>query len=420
MSRPTPVLTARLATAAALLVAAAAVAFAWPPPAGALAGVLPAIPAVTAHRVPEGASARLLTGASPAIVSGDRLSFLEANLAASYPASFGGLYLRAGGSAVVKVVGPSADLESAARAAFRRAGLGGVRFVPGRASLTELVSLKEALLADAPLRRSGLVGAGIDVEHSAVVATTANGAVARRLESRYGALVETSTVTASRLDASRTNDSAPYNGGDMIISPSGVLCSLGFGVYDTVTGATYSLTAGHCGSHSWYNEARTATTFPASKEVGETAAGDLLTSDVDAQLVADSSSCIVWGAKGVRYFLTGYSNAPQGAAVLTEGAVSGDQSATVETYDWSGTIAGENLSNVDFISAVPSAGDSGGPVLYPTAFGPLAAGTLVGTMIEASGTAYGIVQNVDAELFDLSAEVGDELLPNVSANGTSC
>ncbi|MGO9197822.1 MAG: hypothetical protein ACLQK4_11940 [Acidimicrobiales bacterium] len=388
------------------------------------------------------ATRREVAQATPVVAAGDALGTWESRMAATYPNTYGGVYVDSAGHFVVPTVGSASPLRQWARRSFsgvareylsagganagstlRAADTGSppsLTFTAATTSFDALVQLKADILANTALMVDGVLGAGIDVENDAVSVTTSGGPVDAALEAVYGSEVEVTDATGTTFDASRTKDVAPWNGGDMILTTSGWLCSLGFGLYDEATGTTYQLTAGHCGSASWYNLPRTGTTFTSAHLVGSTVSGSAVTSGIDAQLITSNSSCISWGASGSRYFITGYANAPQGATVDAEGAVGGSIAGTVAVYDWSGDFGSENLSNVDLTTAVTSLGDSGGPLVYPTGYGPLAAGSIIGTITYSNGTTYGAVQNIDAEIWDYSAFIGDSIGVNTSSNGTSC
>jgi hypothetical protein len=427
--------TAAAAAAACLLFAAAALAGT---PASAQAGRRTAS-VVHSSKVIERvvATRRQLAAAAPQVATGDTLGSFEQAMADDFPNTYGGLYVSPDGNLVIPTVGAARSLRAWARANMpavpsqylfgdRRLSANasdpppGPTFTPATVSFDDLVALKADILANSDLVAAGVVGAGIDVENGVVSVTTTGGPVDGELEATYGSEIEVTDAAGTSLEASRTDDTPPFNGGDMLISPSNVLCSLGFGLHDTVTGQTYQLTAGHCGYNTWYNEPRNSTTFPADDLVGTTVPGARYTSGIDAQLIADNSSCISWGASGTRYFISGYADAPEGASIMTEGSVGGQVSGTVVTYDWSGKLGSENLNNIDFTTAVTQSGDSGGPVIYPSIYGPLAAGSVVGIIVNTNGSTDGIVQNIDAELWDFSAFIGDSISPNTSSNGTNC
>ncbi|HEV8065666.1 MAG TPA: hypothetical protein VGP46_12565, partial [Acidimicrobiales bacterium] len=158
---------------------------------------------------------------------------------------------------------------------------------------------------------------------------------------------------------------------------------------------------------------------------GSTVSGSVITTNIDAQLIATDSSCIVWGGKSTnnsnaqRIYVTGWSNPPQGASIELEGSMSLEQSGTVDYYDVSKTIGGEKLEDLDLVSAEPEAGDSGGPVIYPSIYGPLAGGTIVG-MYSSGSNVYGVIELIDAELYTYSLFTGDQVEPNVTTTGNSC
>lgn len=438
------------ATLLAVAVIVIASGFGGDPPALGAAGSPPARSGGFVVR-PVVASRAAVEAAAPRFAAGDLLGQYEERLASAFPRHFGGLYVGRNGDVVVATVGDSGALRELASRGFSsleqrwsRPGLsranvarddaggravtsgrmpdslGGLSFARARIPFDRLVTLKADILANAQLRRDGVTGAGLEVQRDQVSVTTTNSAVGAILTRLYGSAVDVSAVRSSTLDASRTNDNAPWNGGDLILDTAGDMCSLGFGVTDSVTGDSYSFTAGHCGSAKWYNLSRTSTAYTAGNLVGSTVAGSVSKSVVDAQLISDNSSCIVWGASGTRYFITGAAEAPVGASVLAEGAVGGNIPGVVQVTDWSGTIGSESLSDIDLTTAVTDLGDSGGPVVYPTIFGPLAEGTIVGTLSYENGTTLGVVEEFDAELWDYSAMLGDPLVTNVSTNGTSC
>jgi hypothetical protein len=400
---------------------------------------------LTIHRVV--ASPAQVRAAAPQYAPGDGLGGWQQAMATEFPRTYAGLEVNSSGEYIVRTVGTAGALRGfalghftalvggrgavhlGARSAVSSAGNAssptptpvGIGFQTATYSYDQLVAVKADILANSQFMSSGVLGAGLDVPGNAVSVTTTGGPVDAALANAYGNEVEVADATSTgTLDASRTNDSPPWNGGDEIISPSGVICTLGFGLSDATTGLSYSLTAGHCGSHKWYNTTASAMQMNSSTYVGQTTSGTVLKSGIDAQLVSDNSSCIVWGQGGTRYFITGYANAPGGATLLGEGAITGNSSGTVVMTDWSGNIAGESLANVDLTTLPLASGDSGGPVIYPTVYGPLAEGTEVGTITYSGGLTYGVIQEIDAELYTYTAMIGDQILPNVSATGSSC
>jgi hypothetical protein len=194
---------------------------------------------------------------------------------------------------------------------------------------------------------------------------------------------------------------------------------------DTTTGRTYLLTAGHCGNATWYSTHSSDPVYNSSTLIGSTVPGSVVTSVIDAQLISTEASCISWGgisskvSNDERIYITGYTDPLQGAAIETEGSVSTEETGTVAYYDVSKVLAGESLQDLDFITVLGVGGDSGGPMIYPTIYGPLAGGTDVGWFQTAS-EAYGVIQLIDAEVFTYSAFMGDQVVPVTSSTGYSC
>jgi hypothetical protein len=258
-----------------------------------------------------------------------------------------------------------------------------------------------------------------------VMTTGTTGAAAVRVD--YGAAVELLSGGSSQLTASRYSDSDPWNGGDQIVTPSDgeTTCTSGFGMQDEASGQRYLLTAGHCGAATWYNTRTATPVYSSSTLIGTTLSGSVNTSTVDSQLIATDSSCVSWGDKSTktsnanRIYITGYANPPQGASIELEGATSLEENGTVSYYDVSKVIEGEDLDDLDLVTAVPDMGDSGGPMIYPTGFGPLAGGTVVG-WYDNNGNVWGVVQLIDAETYVYTALLGAQVVPNASTTGDSC
>jgi hypothetical protein len=294
-------------------------------------------------------------------------------------------------------------------------------------SLWHLYDLKAAILDNPALTSAGVDGAGLDIEHGRLVVMSRTESGASAVEADYGSSVKVLVDSGSGLFSSRYGDSAPFNGGDQIVTPSGgeTTCTSGFGMQDTTTGQKYLLTAGHCGSATWYNTRTDSPVYDSSTLIGSTLRGSVVTSVIDAQLISTSASCISWGGKStkpsndVRTFITGYFDPPQGARIQTEGSVSTQQTGTVAYYDTSISTGGENLQDLDLITPMGTFGDSGGPMIYPTEFGPLAGGTIVG-WYESGNQGWGIIQLIDSEVFTYSAFMGDQVVPITSSTGVSC
>jgi hypothetical protein len=382
--------------------------------------------------------AQLMGVITPA-VAGDRLSELQGSLMSKYPNSFGGIYVNKLGEFVVATAGPStASLRQSAAAGFTSAArmFGAadgpvlpihVSFVNTGMSLRRLYDLKAAILDNPALRSDGVDGAGLDIEHGRLVVMSRTRAGATAVRADYGPVVKVLVDSGTELYADRYNDSAPFNSGDQIVTPSDgeTTCTSGFGMEDTATGATYLLTAGHCGSATWYNTRTDNPVYNSSTIVGTTVRGSVVTSVIDAQLIATNASCISWGGASTRgsnsqrIYVTGYFDPPQGAEIETEGSVSTQETGTVAYYDTSISTGGENLQDLDLITPMGIFGDSGGPMIYPTEYGPLAGGTIVG-WYESGDNGWEVIQLIDSEIYTYSAFLGAPVVPITSSTGTSC
>jgi hypothetical protein len=373
------------------------------------------------------------------VTSGDPIGELQRRLMSQFTSSFGGIYVNASGQYVVATASsaPVALLHAAttgfqAVVASFGANAGPVSamqlsYADTGTTLWQLYRLKAAILDNPALRTAGVDGAGLDIRQGRVVVMATNPAGASAVKADYGSAVELLTGGASVLTANRYADSAPWNGGDQIVTPSNgeTTCTSGFGMQDESTGQTYLLTAGHCGSATWYNTRTNTPVYDSATLIGTTLPGSVRTSTVDAQLITTNSSCVSWGGKSTkagnieRIYITGYANAPQGASIELEGAVTLEQTGTVAYYDVSKVIQGENLSDLDLVTAIPQVGDSGGPMIYPTGFGPLAGGTTV-AWYDNAGNVWGVVQMIDAETYTYTAMLGGQVVPNVTTTGDSC
>jgi hypothetical protein len=372
-------------------------------------------------------------------VPGDPFSEVQAGLMSKYPNSFGGLYVNKLGQYVITTAGPpSAALRRSAKTGFASAArvFGAedgpilpiqLTYVNTGVTLHHLYDLKAAILDNPALRSAGVDGAGLDIEHGRLVVMSRTQRGEAAVTADYGSAVRVLVDSGSGLYASRYGDTPPFNGGDQIITPSGgeTTCTSGFGMQDATTGREYLLTAGHCGSATWYNTRTDDPVYNSSTLVGTTVRGSVVTAVIDAQLISTSASCISWGGKSTkaanddRLYVTGYFDPPQGAAIQTEGSVSTQQSGTVAYYDTSVSTGGESLQDLDLITPMGTFGDSGGPMIYPTEYGPLAGGTIVG-WYESGDEGWGVIQLIDAEVFTYSVFLGDQVVPITSTTGDSC
>ncbi len=400
----------------------------------------------------------------PPAIPGDPLGRTLWSLQQRYPDRYGGVSER-GTTLVVGEVGRQAGFETSVRAAldgllpaYRRAGAAvpaevDVAFTEVEYPLAALESTAALLLRRPALRAPGTVAVGLDVAADRVAELTDGGAappeVPPGVEVRAlpGAVLQTAVGGADPVPsahgagparcagATRFLDCSPWNGGDGL-STGIVNCTSGFGVHDTGTGAQYLVTAGHCGAGGigqWYDTALPGEPYPSGQQyVGATVAGSVATSGVDTMLIAPQSgqsSCIVWGglstlpSNAERVYLTGYDDPFAGATVDVEGAVSLERQGTVAYTDvtTTGTDLGESLVDVGLVvpTGVAQPGDSGGPVVFPTVFGPLAGGTVVGSLSYQGGT-FAVYQQIDAILYVDSAWAGAPITVNTATGRSSC
>lgn len=434
--------------------------------AGALSGVLAGAPPAGAS-APAPIDGTAVPNPVPLQSIGDPLGRTMAQLLADYPSTFGGISMD-GGTFVVGEVGHNPRFEAAVTrgldsllVAYHQAGRHTVpvRFVAYRWPLSDLYALQNSIEHQAALQAPGTVAVGLDVAADRVVdfvagsgtgpAAAATGPagveirplgaaglhVAPGTGSAAGARSAAPASASACTQATRFLDCSPWDGGDGI-STGGIYCTSGFGVHNTATHAEYLLSAGHCSAGTvgyWYN-----LTFPGQPYVtdesyiGATVRGSASTSGVDTMLLAPQSgqsSCISWGGlstapgNDVRYYITGYDDPFQGATVDVEGAASFERQGTVSYTNVSttGTNLGENLVDVSLVSpsSVVQAGDSGGPVVFPTIYGPLAGGTVVGSLSYAGGV-YAVFQQIDAILYVDSAWAGATFAVNTATSPTSC
>jgi streptogrisin B len=378
-------------------------------------------------------------------VKDDPFGEFQAALLEQYPASYGGFFQGPDGTFSVVVVGTDPSLEATARQLFddlpTEFGVSTpasdltLTFVPGPRTLATLhaiqdqinASITSAAAAAAPGTSPGVYGTGIDQATDQVVVfsdgTDAAAVTTAAYVSAYGSAVQIKNGPTPSATAGRTGDIAPWYSGDQIVStgtPDFTYCTLGFGVHNTSNGQHFSLTAGHCGSKTWYNTSHSTPKRNTSTLVGSTYAGSLAGpgSGLDVQLVKDASSDVMWkGALGATTptTITGYSNPFAGASVCLEGSISGERCGTVEATTVSSVISGEGYSGIvsDLFTTnvAPIPGDSGGPVLFPSVYGALAGGD-----IDAYSGNTGFSEEIDAVLYVESVKQGAQVTVNTSSN----
>jgi hypothetical protein len=184
-------------------------------------------------------------------------------------------------------------------------------------------------------------------------------------------------------ESDRYNDSSPWNGGDQLVTEgtNPGACTSGFGMHNNSTGAHYLTTAGHCGTHTWWNTwagfpIRTNATLVGST-TGSVWNGTYFGYDVDTQKILTSSSSIIWTDPAVRRYMSAPLDVAQGDPTCIEGSFSGTECGTIYATDFGN---GGSQYLVDLHGATTVFGDSGAPSWRTSPFGPLAQGTHVGSL----------------------------------------
>lgn len=320
---------------------------------------------------------------------------------------FGGLYADASGKVVLTA---TAGGEATVRAAQQR--FDAARGVTGLAASPRVVTVKRGLnrlegLKAAVTQARGLMGSGlvnlVDVDeatnrvHVGLAADTpANRA---RVTKAIGASADElsfGVAAAVPATADRFTDVAPFNAGDRIYNENATryMCTSGFGVHQTGTGTDFLLTAAHCsnvaGAQDFFwnggpsNTRRTAMGFSQNVSFG--------TNGWDTQLIRTESSTLTWTAQSNRNAITAPFTPVQNDVnkMINEGATSipwGSGLMNVDRVDVCQNVRYETWGVVPichFWSSTPTAagcavrgGDSGGPVVTYSSFGPLAVGLIV-------------------------------------------
>jgi hypothetical protein len=255
-------------------------------------------------------------------------------------------------------------------------------------SLDSLFSVKERIEGSLDtLAARGIVVEAVGIQDGTnkvmVGVQTAPTAAQPVLEAIYGKGVVQAFEWKLTDEADRLNDSAPWNGGDQLVSEgnSFTSCTSGFGVHDS-DGNHFVTTAGHCNSHFWWN---TWAGFPIRDDttlVGATNGsvwnGVYFGFRVDTQkvLTTDSSN-IIWTNKSTRRYISAPLDVAQGDPTCIDGSFTPGQCGTIWATDF-GEGGTEYL--VDLAGGVTVFGDSGAPSWRSSPFGPLAQGTHVGSL----------------------------------------
>jgi len=253
-------------------------------------------------------------------------------------------------------------------------------------SLDKLFENKDKIMAaKALLKGKGVLVESVGIQDSTnkvIVGVSSPLAPAQvELESLVGQGTLTAIPWKLTTEADRYNDSAPWNGGDQVVSEGSTFtgCTTGFGVHDDNN--HYVTTAGHCGNHFWWN---TWAGFPIrdnSTVVGATTGsvwnGVYFGNRVDTQKIATSSSNIIWTGAATRRYVSAPLDVAQGDPTCIEGSFSLTECGTIHATDFGegGTQYLVSLSNGSTVF-----GDSGAPSWRNSFFGPLAQGTHVGSL----------------------------------------
>lgn len=195
--------------------------------------------------------------------------------------------------------------------------------------------------------------------------------IAAAMEVRYGAgnilvVQQTAGVAAA---ASRTADTAPYNGGDALRNSTGQYCTAGFGVHyqssSTKFTGPYMVTAGHCFPHGaavFHNGVQIGTAYRSSsvyKDYG---------TDVEMIYMAGKTSKYIWETNTARAQNDGTITYPAiGSTICQSGAATNKRCGTVKTvnacfYNSTFRLHWCHQDYATSTSLLVAQGDSGGPV----------------------------------------------------------
>jgi hypothetical protein len=349
-----------------------------------------------------------------ASVPAQNVAALVARLQASSGSAFGGAYYDAHGTLVILTTKASttATLRSA-EASFKRArSAPPVAYRVVRFSSSNLQRLQDSLAPrTATLSRAGTAVNLIAVDAPANllrVGLGTNNATNRarvlRAIGSSGREVEFTQASPVPAVATRFNDVSPWNAGDRIFNAGDqAACSSGIGIHDN-QGHHFLITAAHCsttlGSQDFfYNGSAGCSAYPGVCDpgtlntklhaMGFSQSVNFTASGWDTQLIAAPSSDLTWTATASRSAITAaytpiHNDANQ---IINEGATSfGWQSGSMTVNMVNGCINVQypNLvqqkchlwsadqPNTSFCAV--RGGDSGGPDVSYSGFGPLAVG----------------------------------------------
>jgi len=340
------------------------------------------------------------------------LSGMRSELERRYPDDFAGLWVDVADQQAFKIatVGDPGPVEAAVTQALDGVTLDpalrpSVTYVRAKYSLAALHAIQAQLEGETDqLRAQGLVveSFGINDTTNQVVANLPDAAPTRQVPLATpltGLPVELRVSGKVRKQSDREHDVAPFNAGDQIRStsdphwaPGGYWCTSGFGV-KTGGGVRSLLTAGHCSldqstipatSYFWYN---TGVFAPmTNRPMGYTTTA-VANNFYDFGLIGVSSSNLFFQNISTKQYVTGQIAPALGIYVCREGSfTASEQCGNIDQIDTAHSF-------FTFTNSPGNSGDSGGPIVEPSAFGYLGVGTIVG----AFGTTEGLGENLQAE-----------------------
>lgn len=362
------------------------------------------------------------TSSAPAPQPYDAAS-LSAALQNASPAGFGGIYYAPDGSLVVQYNSSSAlsHLQSvkAQYDAAQPVSTPATQFQSVAHAFSRLQQLQgQATAAHADLQSGGATVnfVGVDVPANRLrvgLATNSPAAQATVLRVLGATADELEFAQAEPVPAAaeRFNDVPSWNAGDRIFNTNAPVsgCSSGFGIHSNQTGHHYLITAAHCSSYPglddffWNGSAGCGYFYmvcdpdPLNTRLhgmGFSTSADFTDWGWDTQLIDAPSNDIVWTAVSSRSYITAsyMPIANDINRVINEGATSyGWQSGLMNIAAYTNVCEAINYDQAGvhtichLWAAVQPApgecavkpGDSGGPVVSYSGFGPLAIGEII-------------------------------------------
>ena len=344
-----------------------------------------------------------------------QISSLQDVLANQFPESYGGLYNNGDDTFTIGYVGDYSKIKLYVDSQLTLMpntiyGKPKVSYTAVSSSHARLQAVNDAVLSDqSKLKQQGfpIAGAGVDDrDNSVVVYMDAIPADAQsRLELVYpNVSLTVAAVPSSDYNLGRYDDIPPWAGGDQILGDenNGFLsvCTAGYGAHDANRNQ-FLISAGHCGNWKWYNSSQSNPVISSSTFVGASQTVEYGTLDEQTLGARGGASSVFWqGAGGVQYVANDASPA-SGNRVCDEGAVGLESCGVV-------TTANTTLHGVQHLfvnqGARPVHGDSGGPMMWGTAYGYLAQGTITQDASNSQGQAVA-GENIKTEEFTLGVTV---------------